>query len=292
MKNIFYSIILFTFASIFTSCTDDDRTPIILDDKTSVEGTLTFDDQFFAPGAAANFTVSIASSYQKHVRVTVSATSQENIIEYSQVILNPGETIATGIIEMPAYTLGGSNGTYETSKVGFVTARIEGINIVDEIVTEVEGEDDEITYEISDEDNIKISSNEIAVDYITRLLDADDEGFGFLLDWANPTVNDLDIQLIDEAFTFVAAGSATFDRFEDALIENSEADGNYVFYLRIYNLPNPTVDDIPYTLHMVQPNGGRITYEGVLPAGSASEGARIPVAILAKAGSDYTFTAL
>lgn len=274
---------------VVVSCTEDAKRGITLPATESGEATLTLEDNVFAPNASASFSFALPQAYDKPARVTVSALSSEFVERTATVDVPAGQTTGTGMITLPNTASGNVIGTYTQGAASFATLKINGaVPLKEEVDTNGNVE------LVPDSSNtLALTSNEVTVDVISRLPGFNADGYNYVMDWEDPTNVDLDLQVIDAAFTSIFESSGSLTRFESDLFNNTHPDGDYVFYVRIWETPNPTTAPIEYTIHMINPQGVRTSFTSTLPAGSPAGGSRIPVATLNKVnGNEYTFAGL
>jgi len=268
--------VLIAFLGIFSSCTDEFDGGVILQETTDVTGTLVLLEDHFGSGQSTTFSFTLPQSFSKKAIVTVEALSAEFVRTLSTVEIDAGATTGNGAITMPETTnLGGYNLTLD-----FVDVKIIGITLLDEVEAELVP---------SLDDTYILTSNEVSVSYYNLLPNKSGSGnFSYLLDWDDVSI-DIDLEAIDAAFTKIFESSGSGSRYESDFFDNAHPDGDYDFYFRIWDGSDPTIKDIAYRFFTVQPDGTRRVYEGVIPAGSPTGGARIDFATLTASGDDYTF---
>lgn len=281
MKNIKKLIYSAVCLIAFAACTEEYDKDVVLQATTNQVAQLSMVGEF-APGASVAFTVTLPEAYSKKATITVSAISSELVTTTGTVTIDASETTASGRIILPASsgTLGGFG-----LKPGFITAGVAGIELLDEV-------DNDGTIELvpASDDTFTLTSNTVSLDCYSLLPGISTSGsFSYLLDWDDPIKYDIDLQVIDRAFTAILESSESGDRYESDFFNNSHPDGDYDFYFRIYAAGAVTAEDINFVLFTVLPDGTRNKYEGIILAGSSTGGARIDFASLTKTGDDYTF---
>lgn len=201
--------------------------------------------------------VTLDRSFATDAEVTVRATLTNGNVSTGIVTVAAGATSATGGITLP-------------SDDGFVPAGFfdpaAGTLTASAILLD----------ELEEGNAYIVTSNEVALD-IWSMTAPGRGGLNYVLDWENAASVDLDLQVIDEAFTAILESSGSSDRFESDLFDTpGRADGVYVFYIR--NFSDETTEDLEYRLFLTQPNGSLVVLSGVFEAGLPSGGARVPFA--------------
>ncbi len=229
LKNLF---LILPAISLMVSCGEDDYSEAYVDTevKIALVGTLTINSTQAPPGQFVNFEATMPQSFSVSSTVTVRATNADNgNYKVAMVQVPAGQTTLSGHVEMPAMSLGGPHDFFGLDNAVYV--EIDGVALN-------EGEDP-----------YTLSSNRV---YLT-LLDnnglydvaypADYDGDGVIepwlslsLDWEGPyDVNDLDMYVIDEAWTTIYEDSWSTTRFEgDWFNGNWYPDGAYVVYVDIW----------------------------------------------------------
>ncbi|PWG06533.1 hypothetical protein [Polaribacter aquimarinus] len=279
------SIIYISICLLTISCDVELDSEVVIPKTNNITSELSVAGDHFGPGITVPVTVTLSQTFSKKVNVTVSATSKEATTTNATFTVNPGDTSVTGNLSLPATSnpLAGY-----APKEAFVTVKVAGLAVMDE-----ETDDKGVVSLVNDpNDTTTMTSNEVSLDYYTQLPPVSGAGsFVYLLDWDDPSEFDIDLQVIDAGFTSIFESSASGDRYESDFFNNSHPDGDYDFYFRIYTNDQSTTTsrDISYVLFTTQPDGTRNIYKGIIPAGTATGGARIDFATLTAAGDAYTF---
>jgi len=262
-------ISILAIASILSvSCDDDD--PISAgegdpsnENVVNLEATVSADQTFTGEGNTIGFSVVLPQSFASDATVTARITLDNGSSSLGTATVTAGATTGTGSITLPP----------DDSVVDGAT--IEGIadagtlSLIAILLDELESG---TAY--------TLSSNDVSLGLYPDTLPAAG-GLNVLMDWVDPVTFDLDMQIIDRAFTSIFESSGSSDRFESDLFQNAgRADGVYDIYIRNFSA-SPTAD-VDFILLLTQPDGTLDVLRGVLPAGSPAGGARIPVATFEK----------
>jgi hypothetical protein len=277
IKKITFSLAVLL--AIYSCDTEYDKEVILNDDLTTITGEITTTATTFTGGLSIPFSFTVPQSFSKKAIVTVKAENSEDVISTATVILEAGQTSGSGMIELPE--LSGGLSSFEASEVGVL--KIEGLSLVDEV-------DNDGTIELvpSSDDTTVLNSNEVVLNYYNQLADdaAGNEALHYLVDW-DPVTIDIDIQVIDRAFTRIFENSASGSRYESDYFNDFHPDGEYDMYARIYGVSDPTTTEpIPFKIFTHNSDGSRELLEGEIPAGSATGGSRIPIAAITKSNGN------
>ncbi|WP_299440283.1 hypothetical protein [uncultured Aquimarina sp.] len=268
MKRFNLKYIILSLAVLcFCACDDDD--PISAGDGdplsetvVNLEATITPDLLVIGEGNVISFQVTLPNSFSSDATVTARITLDNGNNSIGTATVLAGATTGSGTITVPA-----DDGVITGDTVGGVSnaATITLVAILlDELVSGT-------TY--------TISSNSVDLGIYADTLPAD-SGMNVLFDWEDPATNDLDMEIIDRAFTSIFESAASGSRFESDLFQNAgRDDGIYDVYVTIFTA-SPTVD-LNYDLLMTGPDGVLYVVNGALPAGSPA-GTRIAIATFEK----------
>jgi hypothetical protein len=278
IKKITFSLAVLL--AIYSCDTEYDKEVILNDDLTTITGEITTTATTFSGGISIPFSFTVPQSFSKKAIVTVKAENAEDVITTVTVILDAGQTSGSGMIELPELS-GGLLSFDAVEQIGLL--KIEGLSLVDEV-------DNDGTIELvpSSDDTTVLNSNEIVLSYFNQLADdgAGDTALHYLVDW-DPATIDVDIQVIDRAFTNIFESSGSGDRYESDYFNDFHPDGEYDMYARIYGVVDPTTTEpIPFKIFTHNSDGSRELLEGEIPAGSATGGSRIPIAAISKSNGN------
>ena len=244
----------------------------IVPSQTTETASLTFQvDPFYERGEAVNYTVTLPGTSTNARQVRVESQAGVNVFT-SLSVADAGASESTGSITIP--DLGGSlafdeRGTFSAAVVG---------------ARQMEENEDEELVPIGGDATATIS-DPATVSYFDNT-PAQAGGLNILFDWEDPAANDLDLEVIDEAFTTIFESSASGSRYESDLFQDGRADGNYVVYYSIFDTENAnSLADIQGRLFFVDSSGSKTLLEFTIPAGTPTN-ARTAVAIFAKSTVD------
>ncbi len=258
------------------SCEDDDEgigQPVI-PAQSEETASLSFENEaFFGRGDVATYNATLNSASEGPKQITV--VSQEGPeVTISFAIVTAGATNAQGTITIPET---GPSFSYDQS--GTFGAEIIGARRGEFVINE----DDEEVFVPSGGDTVATSSEEATLAFYDRTPALNTGGLNILYDWVNPSENDFDLEIIDQAFTTIFDSSGTGSRYEDVLTVNADPDTDYVLYVTIFT--EAPAADVNNRFFFVAPNGEKTLLEFVIPAGTAP-GSRFPVATYNKATVD------
>lgn len=277
IKKITFSLAVLL--AIYSCDNEYDKDVVLNDDLTTITGEITTTATTFTGGLSIPFSFTVPQSFSKKAIVTVKAENGEDVITTATVILDAGQTSGSGMIVLPE--LSGSLGFEAAEQIGLL--KIEGLSLVDEV-------DNDGTIELvpSSDDTTVLNSNEIVLDYYNRIANdtAGDRALHYLVDW-DPATIDVDIQVIDRAFTMIFENSGSGNRYEDDWFDDFHPDGEYDMYARIYGVSDPTTTEaIPFKIFTHNTDGSRELLEGEIPAGSPTGGSRIAIAAITKSNGN------
>ncbi|GAA0724890.1 hypothetical protein GCM10009430_29800 [Aquimarina litoralis] len=273
LYNLKYILAIAVFGLLFTACEDDDPITAGIGDPLTKEvinldATIASDITITGEGNVVDFTVTLPQSFNSAVTVTARATLDNGNFTTGTAEIDAGATTGTGSI-----TLSPDDSVIDGSTIDGIAdaVSIELIGILlDELVPDT-------TY--------TISSNVLSLGLYPDTLPAAG-GLNILFDWDNPAVNDLDLEVIDRAFTSIFESSGTGSRFESDLFQTTgRADGIYDVYYTIFSA-SPT-EDINFNVLFTLPDGRLTVVSGVIPAGSAAS-TRTPIATFEKSTDAVT----
>lgn len=282
IKSITYIFII----SLSLSCAQDYDKEVILQDTSSMTAEISVIGNQFASGISVPFTFTLPQSFNKKAIVTVQAESSEYVTTTTSVTIDIGATTGSGNITLPS--LSGSLTSFEPV-LNLTNVKIAGISTVDEV-------DNEGTIELvpSSDDTTIVTSNIVSLAFFNQLADDrhQDTSMSYLFDWVGVAEYNINVEVIDRAFTKIYEKSYSVSRYESDYFDKAHPDGDYDFYLRVYaaSKENPTTIDIPYKIFTLHPDGKRDLLEGTLPAGSPTEGKRIDIGNIVKAGNTYSIS--
>lgn len=281
MKKLIY-IALSALVFGFFSCSEDDSYSIAyVDDevKTALVGTISSSVTAAAPGTMVTFDYTLPQSFDVESTIEISAFSSFDVLainaltEKSYVTVPAGQTTGTGRFKMPSIP-DFESGDY-FGAAGYATVAISGIAL-----TQPPREDEDgiaIDPYIPLDDPFTMTSESIAIagldvhdPFMFPNLDDDDNPLPTLmlsLDWLGPwDANDLDLYVLDAAFTTVFESSESGSRFEGDFFNNpaneSHPDGDYVLEIGIWTSVDAT--PIPWRLTLTHPDGKADVYEGTV----------------------------
>ncbi|MDY8134434.1 hypothetical protein [Aquimarina sp. 2201CG5-10] len=274
MKKLNFKYILLSLAILaFGSCDDDDPISAGIGDPSTkniinLESTVASDLAVIGEGNVIGFSVTLPQGLSSDATVTARITLDNGNTSTGTATVAAGATTGTGTITVPA-----DDGVITGDTVGGVSNAAQ-LSLIAILLDELEPN---TTY--------TITSNTVDLGIYADTLPSD-SGLNILFDWEDPATNDLDMQVIDRAFTFIFETSESGNRFESDLFQNAgRDDGIYDVYTIIFTA-SPTVD-LNYDLLFTLPDGSLEVINGTLPAGSPNL-TRIPIATFEKSTDAVT----
>lgn len=188
-----------------------------------------------APHQLVNFEATMPQSFSVTSTVTVRATNADNgNYKVAMVTVPAGQTTLSGRVEMPKISLGGPNDFFGLANAVYV--EIDGVAL----------SEGEVPYTLSSNKVYLTLLDSNGVYDVAYPVDYDGDGviepwLSISLDWEGPyDVNDLDMYVIDEAWTTLYESSASETRFEgDFFNGNWFPDGVYEVYIDIWTGDTP-----------------------------------------------------
>lgn len=213
------------------------------------------------------FNVTLDQTFSTDVTVTAKVTLDNGNVATGTAVVAAGTNSGSGEIDMPADD-GFTPAALIDSQAGIVKA-------VALLLDELEPGN---TY-VAD-------SNTLDINLFANALPASG-GINVIADWAGAPDVDLDMQIIDRAFTAIFENAGSVTRFEEDLFQNTgRPDGIYDIYLRPYSDP-ATPEGTPYIILLTLPDGNLVDIQGVLDP-TAPIASRVPVATFEKVTDEVT----
>lgn len=251
---------------ILGSCEDDEEgigLPVI-PDQMNITADLTFDnanEPFFGAGESLDFTATLNGNSEQAREVRVeSQTGQSRITEFA--IASEGSSMATGTINIPDIF-----GSFDFDSRGVFSAEIVGVRNGDIEIDEESGEESFIP---SGGDTVATTSEEATVPIFDLVPSANPAGLNYLLDWRNPGMIDIDLEVINGDGSQVE-NAASGSRYEGDLFDNTNLDGTYTFNVLVFDPVNMmTSEAIEFRLFVIDSQGNKTLLEFSLPAGTTT----------------------
>ncbi len=257
----------------FVACEDDDPITAGAGDPdtkniVNLDATLTTAQSATGEGNTLAFSVTLPQTFASDATVTTRVELDNGETTLGTATVAAGATSGTGSIVLP-----GDDGVI----TGATIAPVDNSATLKVVGFLLEEEEPGTLY--------VVNSNTVDLALYPDTL-APDGGLNILLDWDNPAANDLDLQVIDRAFTAIFENSDSGDRFESDLFQNTgRADGIY----DIYVIPFTAVpaEGINFALLLTQPDGTLAVLNGSIPS-TATTGARVAVGTFEKVTDPVT----
>ncbi|MEE1963795.1 hypothetical protein V1387_13945 [Allomuricauda taeanensis] len=250
--NIFSLLALSCSAVIFTNCTEKEEFigyPLKQENTiVNITGTITTPTPANAEGRDLDITVTISQSFSSDAEVEVVATLKNGVQSTTTVTVPAGDTSVDGTIALP--TDGTDSGVEGISS--FVSIELTAI----------------LLSELEPGINYTISSDPLTVDLYDAIQFDYDDGvvagrMTYLVDWANPSINDLDV------YVSTLEAAETGDRYETDIFDDTHPDGTYTIDVAVYIASE---SDIPWRIFFVYPDQTTFEiFEGVLTGVSGGE---------------------
>ncbi|WP_297763804.1 hypothetical protein [uncultured Muriicola sp.] len=236
MKNLYKYLSLVAFSAILlSSCTEEESLigyPLDLGLTTvALEGTVSTTDTQTAEGRTIGVTVSIPQSFASDADVEVTATFNSGAFTTTSVAIPAGSTTGSGTITLPA-----SDGF----DVGFDGLANYGSLQLTAILLDTV--DPGVNYTITSASQPLQIFDAIQFPYGEGVVAG---RMTYLLDWANPDINDLDTYVL--GFESAETGS----RYETDIFNDTHPDGDYTIDVGVWTAGET---DIPWKLFFVFPN--------------------------------------
>lgn len=255
MKKIKYIFLLTVLSGTLFSCTDDD--PIsagngdpLNKEVVNVEATLTTEFDVIGEGTDFDFTVTLPNALPSKATITVELELDNGQITSDTVVVKAGETVRTGTITVAAddgYLIGDDP---FLGAENAATLRTRAI-MLDPLVSGT-------TY--------TISSNEVDLGVYRFVPEPNPAGLEILLDWVDPSSNDLDLYLVDSPPSAILDRSESGSRYESITVLSSDyADGTYL--IAAASFTTPPAGGTPMKLILTLPTGELETIDLVFPEG-------------------------
>lgn len=247
-----YFLCLAIVALVF-NCEDDD--PLTAGDadplnKTivSVPVTVSSDDPGIGEGNLASFNVTLGQSFASDATVTVRIDMDNGRFTTGTTVVPAGSTSGSGTILVPA-----DDDLLPATVISPNSATIQAIGILlDEVVPDTLFEADSNVFDL----NVWSQSQEIV------------GGLRLQMDWNGAPGVDIDMYVIDAAFTAIFERAESGSRFElDTFGNNEHPDGDYVVYFSVFS-PDPLAVETPLSVLLVKPDNVLESYLFTLPAGT------------------------
>ncbi|SMC64319.1 hypothetical protein [Cellulophaga tyrosinoxydans] len=236
MKNIFKKL-LFSLLSltVLNSCTEEEELigfPLeIQTEATEIVGTVSSNPTSFFEGLPLNITVTLPQTFASDADVEVTALFNSGAQTVATVTVPAGATTATGKITLP-------------SSDGFNSGIFEGLlNYCQLSLTAI------LLDELEPGKAYTITSNNFGVNildqYSAYTTAVANSRMNYLLDWANPEDNDLDVYIAG------LESSETGTRYESDIFNAEYPDGEYTIEVGLYIVSETS---IPWKLFFVHPD--------------------------------------
>ena len=252
MKNyikIFY--VAFLSLAMF-SCEDDEAISAGDADPTNktivaVPVTVSSDVPGIGEGNLTTFSVTLGQSFASDATVTVKLIMDNGRFNSGSVVVTAGSTSATGTVLVPA-----DDDLLPATVISPNSATLEAVGILlDEPVAAT---------------LFEAESNVLDLNVWSRSQEQDG-GLVAQLDWNGAPGIDIDMYIIDAAFTAFFEQAESGSRFEVDLFGNNEhPDGDYVVYLSVFGAP--LAEDTPASLLLVKPDNVLESFLLNVPAGT------------------------
>jgi len=237
MKKIYIILpaLLFTIALVVSSCTEEEKLvgyPYQQENVfETITATVTTPTPINAEGRDLDITITLPRSFSSNATLEVTGTLKSGVQSIVDTISLPaGATTVDAILPIPAdapdSAFEGIPDFFSVQTTGLLLEELEpGINYI-------------------------ISSEPLTVDLYNAFQFPYDEGvvngrMTYLLDWANPSINDLDAYVSD------LETAATGDRYETDIFDDTHPDGTYTIDVVPYIVSEET---IPWKIFFVYPD--------------------------------------
>lgn len=237
MKNIYKYLSLVAFSAILlSSCTEEESLigyPLDLGLTTvALEGTVSTNYPQTAEGRTIDVTVSIPQTFASDADVEVTATFNSGAFTTATVSVPAGSTTGTGTITLPASD-GFAVGFFGLENYGSLQLTAILLDTVDPGVNYTITSASQ-PLQIFDEIQSSAYGEGVVAGRMT-----------YLLDWANPDINDLDAYVL--GFESAESGS----RYETDIFNDEHPDGDYTIDVGVWTAGET---EIPWKLFFVFPN--------------------------------------
>ena len=273
-KNKLNKLLLIGVYTVFlTSCSDDNSvTPGIPTNLNVIElvGTVSTTSAMTAEGEEIEVTVTIPQSFSSDVDVEVTALLNNGAATTTAITVPAGTTTGTDDITLPGDDATDSGNLDGLPNYGSLT--LSAI----------------LLSELEEGNAYTISSAPFSLQIFDVLPDTDD-GLNFLMDWENPTDNDLDMYILStDGGSYEQAESGS--RYEADLFQYGRPDGDYEVYVGFFVASG----DIPYRFFVRHPDGTINIFSGTFPQADVDSGYAGPYLLFTQTTDpetdEFTFT--
>jgi len=240
MKKIYIILtaLLFTITLVVSSCTEEEKLvgyPYQQENVfETITATVTTPTPINAEGRDLDITITLPRSFSSNATLEVTGTLKSGVQSIVDTITLPAgsSSVDTKLpipVDDPDSAFEGIPDFFSVQTTGLLLEGLEpGINYI-------------------------ISSEPLTVDlYNTFQLDDVDGSMTYLMDWANPSINDFDVYVADlEVPENSIEVSATGNRYESDIFNNTHPDGTYTIDVVPYTVSEETV---PWKIFFVYPD--------------------------------------
>jgi hypothetical protein len=273
MKNIKFLLLTMSLIALSTSCEDDDPFTAgegdpLLKTVVPIVATVSTDQLSIGEGNVMDFSVTLPNSFGSDTSVTVRVLLDNGQTNTGTASVAAGSTTGTGSLTMPPDD-GLLTGDTVDGAINGAELFAEAI-LLDELVPGT-------TY--------TLTSNVVDLNIYPRTL-AVGGGINIISDWNGAPDIDIDMYVIDRAFTTIFERAESGSRFEEDLFQNvGRPDGIYDVHLSLFTPAAP--GGTPYAVLMTLPDGRLVDVRGTLAEDEAL-GTFIPVATFEKSTNAET----
>ncbi|WP_370477908.1 hypothetical protein [Tamlana flava] len=274
MKKLIYITFSILTIGLF-SCSEDDSYSIAYVDtevKTPLTGTLTFATSSAFGNTNVDYTINIPQSFEVASVVELTLTSTYEVLKVNTNIekvydtIPAGATTKMGSFVMPSFDAEAP--FYGLSS--FLTVEISGIALVQPPKEDEDGKPIEPYVPVDDPYTMTSEATDVTLlEYHDPYMAPNPKTLMISLDWEGPYgggENDIDLYVLDAAFTTLYESSESGSRFEGDFFNNpaneNHPDGDYVIEIGVWT----AVSDAPiaYRLVLTHPDGTRDIFEGTV----------------------------
>lgn len=256
-----YILCLLSLALVF-SCEDDDALSAGNADplnKTVIDVPVTVSspDLGIGEGNLAKFDVTVGQSFPSDATITVRIDMDNGNFTTGTAVVTAGSTSASGTILVPA-----DDSLMPATIISPNSATIQAIGILlDEPVADTLFRAESNIFDL----NVWAQSQGVAGGLVVQM------------DWNGAPAVDIDMYIIDAAFTAIFEQAESGNRFEVDTFGNTEhPDGDYVVYTRVF-APDPLTEATPLSVLLVRPNNVLESFSFTVPAGTAAADGFLPL---------------
>ncbi|MFD2589071.1 hypothetical protein ACFSQJ_19250 [Croceitalea marina] len=266
-KNNLYFLFGLLMAFTIVSCEDDEPFSAgegdpLLKNVISLTATLSTDQLTVGEGNVIDFDVTLPNSFASDASVTVRVELDNGQTTTGTATVAAGATAGSGSLTMPPDdgVVGGTT----------VAGALNAAQLFAEAI---------LLDELEPGNTYVLTSNVVDLNIYPDTLPVAG-GINVIADWNGAPGVDIDMQMIDRAFTTIFEDAASGSRFESDLFQNvGREDGIYDVYLIAFTPVDPA--GTPYAVLFTLPDGRLVDVTGTL-AGDTPLGTRIPVATFEK----------